>query len=91
MRERSIVVRHENLCANPGSELKRLQDWLNVQVEELLVRPGPDHHWIGNQTVHHSHGQIRPQRPWQSALTNEEGNKVETINARQAEALGYTF
>ena len=91
MRERTIVVRHENLCANPDGELARVQDWLGVEVEQLLVRPGPDRHWIGNQTVLHFDGEIRPQRPWQGDLTNEERSDVETITARQAEKFGYTF
>jgi hypothetical protein len=91
LRERTIIVRHENLCANPESELMRVQDWLGLEVEQLLVRPGPGRHWIGNQTVHHFDGQIRPQRPWQGDLTNEERSKVETITAQQAETLGYIF
>ena len=91
MRERTIIVRHENLCANPEAELARVQGWLGVEVEQLLVQPGPDRHWIGNQTVRHFDGRIRPQRPWQGDLTNEERSKVETITARQAIKLGYTF
>jgi hypothetical protein len=29
-RERTVVVRHENLCVNPQVELMRVQDWLGV-------------------------------------------------------------
>ena len=48
MPKRTVIVRHENLCGNPDSELARVQDWLGVEVEQLLVRLKPGRYWIGN-------------------------------------------
>jgi hypothetical protein len=91
MHERTIVVRHEDLCTTPGSELARVQGWLGVEAENLLIKPGPNRHWIGNQTVRAFDGQIRPQRAWKGVLTEEEQRLVERITARQALKFGYSF
>ena len=88
--ERVYVLRYEDFCAAPASELERLQDWLELSCESLLHAFRGSAHWTGSGSVNDFDGTVRQSERWRGALDDAELAAVAARTHRVAARFGYT-
>ena len=89
MGERVFQVRYNELCAAPKEQLANIQSWMHLHTEPILRPLDADRHWVGNKSMRHFTGEIRPRDDWQTRLTKAEVSCVEALTASEALRFGY--
>jgi Sulfotransferase family len=87
---RWLLVRYEDLCANPEVEIQRVLRFLGVPTE----RPNLDfrhssHHIIGNKMRLGDDSKIQLDTSWRDELSKNQVIEIEARTARYRKAFGY--
>lgn len=87
-----FVVRYEDLCSSPETELRRLFDFLRIAPEPVVSAPKyPEkHHLIGNEMLRRFDGRIELDTRWRANLDVAEQRMVLDRAGDFAERLSYT-
>jgi hypothetical protein len=88
--DRTMILRYEDLCAQPDHTARELYTFLNVQAVATpeVIRPR-DHHVLGNRIRLQETLQIRLNDRWKSELTPSEIESVLDIAGETNQCLGY--
>jgi len=84
-----MTLHYEDLCADPGSVLDRISDFL--QVERARSQPGPrdpERHIIGNPMRLRALNEIREDRSWQTDLGSGDLEVIARIAGSASRELG---
>jgi Sulfotransferase family len=86
-----LVIRYEDLCADPQAELERLFDFLRVAPEPVVTAPryAGKHHLIGNNMLRSFDGQVKLDTRWRDELSFPEQRTVLDFAGEFAELMGY--
>ncbi|MFC1794794.1 sulfotransferase [Planctomycetota bacterium] len=81
-----ITIRYENLCRNPKETLRKIYDFLglNVDTVDLKIRSS-EHHIFGNQMRLNSTDEITLDERWKKALSTKDLEVFEQTAAGPAE------
>ena len=80
---RGLVVRYEDLCADPGGTVAGIVEFLGLAPHPLIERfQSVEHHIVGNAMRLTSSGQIRLDEKWRTLLTREELHTFERVVGR---------
>jgi hypothetical protein len=76
-RERRLVVRYEDLCAEPEAVLRRITRFLDLEPGRLEVSGDPSaRHVLGNRTRLIPIQEIRLDETWRSTLSEEQQRRI---------------
>lgn len=88
-----LIVRYEDLCQNPATEMARVFSFLGLENEEVT---GPAeqfsgvHHLIGNRMLISFDGTVTLDTRWREAMPEAEQKSIISQAGAAAEAFGYT-
>src|SRR5579872_343848 len=86
-----LLVRYEDVCADPETELQRILRFLGVEEEAPVLdfRRGP-HHIIGNKMRLGDASTIRLDTSWREALSKAQVEQIIRSTKKYRQLLGYT-
>jgi hypothetical protein len=86
-----FLLRYEDLCSDPETQLLRLFDFLQIVPEPVLTSPKypQKHHLIGNNMLRSFDGQVKLDTRWQAELTAAEQRTVLQCAGDFARRMGY--
>lgn len=86
-----LSMRYEDLCSDPGAELSRLFEFLQIAPEPVVTAPKypAKHHLIGNNMLRSFDGDVRLDIRWQTELSGAEQRIVLDSAGKFAERMGY--
>jgi hypothetical protein len=88
--ERWLVLRYEDLCANPATELSRVLEFLGVSgATPVLDYRRASHHIIGNAMRLGESSEIRLDASWREGLTAEQRAQIMTATTKYRRIFGY--
>ena len=89
--DRTMVLRYEDLCRDPGTWLRSLYGFCGVRAIEPpeFVISG-EHHVLGNSMRKEKTIRIRLDESWRTSLTHDEQTRVLAIAGGYLEKLGYS-
>jgi hypothetical protein len=89
--EQWLVLRYEDLCANPEVELKRVLKFLGVTSSSpVLSFRSASHHIIGNTMRSFESSQIKLDSSWRSELSRTQLNQILKTTGRYRQLYGYS-
>jgi hypothetical protein len=86
-----LLMRYEDLCADPEAELQKLFDFLQLPAEHVVTAPRyPEkHHLIGNNMLRSFDGEVKLDTRWREELNVAEQRTVWDSAGEFAERMGY--
>ena len=88
--ERWLLVRYEDLCANPEVELKRILQFLGVAGgPPVLEFRQSSHHIIGNRMRRSELSQIRLDTSWRDELSKAQVDQIVARTRKYRQRFGY--
>jgi len=87
-----FLMRYEDLCSDPETELLRLFDFLQIVPEPVVTAPkyAEKHHLIGNNMLRLFDGRVKPDTRWQAELNVAEQRTVLDCAGEFGERMGYS-
>jgi hypothetical protein len=88
--QRWLLVRYEDLCANPEAEIKRVLQFLGVSGgAPVLEFRGTAHHIIGNRMRLGYSSEVRLDTSWSTDLSKVQLDQIMRRTKKYRELYGY--